>query len=84
MRIGTARDDIEPAFDQRFGQRLGIIDDRLGVLLEGRLQRLAERRGLAGDHVHQRPTLRPRENRRIDLFREIAVIGHDHATPRAA
>ena len=36
VRVGAAGDDVEPLGLQRFGQRLGVLDDVLGVDLERR------------------------------------------------
>ena len=41
-------------------------DDLRGVLLEGRVGRLAERHRLAGDHVLERAALQAREDRLVD------------------
>ena len=46
----------------------------LGVGLNSGLQRLAEGHRLGGDHVHQRPALEPREDRRVDLLADLLVV----------
>ena len=69
---------------QRFGQRLGVFDDVLRVKLEVGPQRLAERHRLGGDDMHQRAALQAREDRRIDLLRQLLVVGEDEAAARAA
>ncbi len=74
MRIGAARDDREPAFDQRLGERLGVRDDRLRIVLELRLQRLAEGHRLGGDDMHQRPALQAGEDGAVDLLADLLVI----------
>ena len=57
---------FRPPASQRFGQRLGVVDDLLGVLLELGLQRFAEADRLAGDDVHQRPALDAGEDAAVD------------------
>ena len=84
MRVGAAGDDVEAADFKRLGQRLGVFDDVLGVSAERRPQRLAEGDRLGGDDVHQRAALHAGEHRRVDLLRELLVVGQDHAAARAA
>lgn len=82
--VGAAGDDVKATRYQRFGQRLGVLDDLGGVILELRLQRLFEGDRLGGDDVHQRATLQAGEDSRIELLRQILVIGEDDAAARAA
>ena len=84
MRVGAAGDDVETARFERFGQRLGVLDDVLGVELERRPQRLAERHRLGGDDMHQRPALQAGEHRRVELLRQLLVVGEDEAAARSA
>ena len=58
--------------------------DALGIDLEVRPQRLAERHRLGGDDVHQRPALQAGEHRGVDLLAEIGVVRQHHAAARAA
>ena len=62
MRVGAAGDERSTTLDQRLAERLGVVDDVLGVELEGGLQRLAEGDRLGGDDVHQRAALKAREH----------------------
>ena len=73
-----------PPAIKRFSKRLGVLDDLRGIVLELRLQRFAERHGLGGDDMHQRAALQAGEDSRIELLRQILVIGEDHAAARAA
>ena len=57
MVVRPARHHLEIAVEHATGQRLGVRDDLLAVVAEGRLQRLAEGHRLGRDHVHQRPAL---------------------------
>ncbi len=83
MRVGTAGHDVEPTVHERRRKRAGVLHDPLGIGLELRLQGLTERDRLGGDDVHQRPTLKPREDGGVDLLPEILVVGEDHAAARA-
>ena len=58
---------------------LAFCDDVLGVELERRAQRLAEGNGLGGDHMHQRAALQAGKDRRVDLLRELLVVGENEA-----
>ena len=84
MVVGAARDQRIAARQDRRGERLGVGDHRMGVVLEFRRQRLGEGDRLGGDHMHQRAALQARKDRRIDLFGEALVVGQDHAAARAA
>ena len=53
---------------QFLGQHLRVGDHLRRVLLEGGLQRLAERDRLRRDDVHQRPALHAGEHGRVDLL----------------
>ena len=74
MVVGAAGDDIETVTAQRFRQRLGVLDDVLGVDLEVRAQRLGEGDGLGGDDVHQRAALQAGEDRRVHLLGDRLVV----------
>ena len=84
MVVGAAGDDVEAGALQRVGERSRVLDDVLRVDLEVRPQRLAEGDRLAGDHMHQRPALQAREDRRVDLLGDVLVVGEDQAAARAA
>ena len=84
MRVGAAGDQVGAALLEAVGERLGVLDHRLGIGLEARLERLAERHRLGGDDVHQRAALEAREDRRVDLLGDRLVIGQHHAAARAA
>ena len=51
----------------------------MGVSLEFGRQRFVKGDRLGGDDVHQRPTLKAGEDRRVDLLGEVLVVGEDHA-----
>ena len=57
------------------GEGLSVLDHRLGVGLEARLERFAERDGLGGDDVHEGAALKAGEDGRIDLLRNGLVVG---------
>ena len=84
MGVGAAGDDIEAAFHQGFGQHHRVGAHGFLVGLELGAQGLAEGHGLGGDDVHQRAALNAGEDGRVDLFRDIRVVGQDHAAARAA
>ena len=84
MGIRAAGDHGEIALDQPGRQRLRIGDDGLAIDLEFRGERFLEGRRLARDLVHQRPALGAREHGRIDLLRQIRIVGQDHAAAAAA
>ena len=79
--VGAAADELQAAGEQRLGQRLGVVDDLLGVRLELGLQRLAEADRLAGDDVHQRPALDAGEHAAVD---RLAVLFLGTGTSRPA
>ena len=68
---------------QRFGQRLGVLDDGVRVVLERGLRRLFQRHGQRGGGVLVRPTLQPREDRAVDGLRVLG-LAQDHAAARTA
>ncbi len=82
--VGAAGDDVEAVGAQRFRKRLSVFDDVLRVDLEVRPQRFRERHRLGGDHMHQRPALQAREDRRIQLLGDDLVVGQDQAAARTA
>ena len=84
MVVGAAGDDVEAAALQRRRKRPRILDDALRIDLEVGPQRLAERDRLRGDDMHQRPALQAGEDRRVDLLRDLLVVGEDQAAARTA
>ena len=81
--IGPARDQAETGLHQLVGQNLGVGDHLGGIRFEVGTQGLAEADRLAGDHVHQRPSLEAGENRRVDLLGSLLGAENDPAS-RAA
>ena len=81
--VGAAADELHAAGQQHVGQRLGVVDDLPGVLLELGLQGLAEADRLAGDDVHQRPALDAGKHRPVDVL-GVCFLAQDHAAARAA
>ncbi len=71
-----------PRLRKPVGQRLGVVGDALGVLLERRLTRLGQRDGLGGHHVGQRAA----EHHRAALVDGAGVLlgGQHQAAARAA
>jgi hypothetical protein len=61
-----------------------FCDDLLLVGLELGLEGLAERDRLREDDVHERPALRPGEERAVGLLEDLLVVGEDQPAPRAA
>ena len=84
MVVGAAGDDVEAGAPSVSASALGVLDDVLRVDLEVGAQRLAEGDRLGGDHMHQRPALQAREDRRVDLLGDVLVVGEDQAAARPA
>jgi hypothetical protein len=61
---------------QLVGECLCVRDNLVGILVERRLECLAEANCLAGDVVHQRATLGAREHGRVNRVC-VLVVGHD-------
>ena len=83
MVVGAAADELDAAGGESRGQRPGVVDDVPAILLELRLERLAEGHSLAGDHMHQRAALRAGKHgtvERLGVFRAT----HGDAAPRTA
>ena len=79
--VGAAADQLQAAGEQRFGQRLGVVDDLLGVRLELGPQRFAEADRLAGDDVHQRAALDAGEHAAVDRL-AVLFLGTGTGRPR--
>ena len=82
MIIRAAGNKIQAFCGKRVCERFRVIDDSLLVFLEFRFQRLAEADRLAGDHVHERATLRARENCGIEFFDKIRIVAEDESASR--
>ncbi len=68
MRVSAAGDEIGTAVDHGLSQHAGIVGHRLGVFLEGGLQRLAEGHGLGGDHMLQWSALQAGEHDELNFL----------------
>ncbi len=68
-----------PACAKVVGEGPGVFDDGGGIAGKGRLQRLAERHRLGGDHMHQRAALQAGEDGGVDPPADLLVLGEDHA-----
>ena len=76
MVVGAAGDDLAAARFAAFRPApWRSSTTACGIDAELGLQRLAERHGLGGDDVHQRAALQAREHRRVDLLRQVRVVG---------
>ena len=83
MVVRAAGDQVEAVLGQRGRQRLGVGDDLVGVVAEGRLRRLVQRDRDAGGGVVVRTTLQAGEDRLVDRGRVLAVA-HEHRAARTA
>ena len=81
--IGAAADEVEAELHELIGERLGIGDDLLGVVLELRRGALREADRLGGDDVLERAALGAGEDGRVD---GLGVLGlaEDEAAARTA
>src|SRR5579883_3166266 len=84
MRIRASRNDGEAALGERRRERPRIGENRARIVLEGRLQRLAEGDRLGGDGVHERPALEAGEDGAVDAGADLRILADDHAAARAA
>ena len=82
--VGATGHDVQTALHQLISQRNSVRANLFLVVFELGAQRLAESDSLGCDHVHQGAALNAREDGRVDLFRDIFVVGQDHATTRTA
>src|SRR5215216_7752238 len=81
--VRSSGDEIQAPSQEPLGQRLAVLDDLAGVLLELGLQRFSQGYGLAGDRVHQRATLHAGEDTAVDLLGELfAAEDHTPAGPQ--
>ena len=79
MVVGAARDEIEAARREPLGERLRVVDDRLGVDLERRARRLVRRDGDGGGGVVVRPALQAGEHGLVDGRGQRLLAHHDAA-----
>ena len=82
--VRAARHEFKALGKELFGKRLGVCDDLFLVGDEGGLQRLAEADGFRRDDVEQGTALDPREDRLVDLLRDLFVVGEDQTAARTA
>src|SRR5207244_4328358 len=64
--VGAARVDLVAPRGYGGGERLGVLDDLAAVILEVRLEALAEAHGLGSDDMHERPALAAGEYGGVD------------------
>src|ERR687890_819927 len=83
MVVRSSGDEIQAPFQEPLGQRLAVLDDLAGVVLELGLQRFPQGDGLAGDRVHQRATLHAGEDAAVDLLGEL-FAAEDHTPSGSA
>ena len=82
MVVGAARHQAQPAIDKARAQGRGVLYHMPDIGLERRLQGLAEGDRLANDDMHERTSLRARENRLVNRTGELVVIREDEAAAR--
>src|SRR3972149_3899802 len=68
MIISASGNQFQPFGDERFGKRMGILNDLLGICLERRRFRFFERDGDRGNGVLVRTTLHAGKNSFVYLF----------------
>ena len=87
MDIGAASENIDASLGavgsgETLSQNAGTSESALLALLELLGTSNLQRHGLAGDSVHQRTTLLPRENSGVQLL-GVLLLGQNHARTRA-
>ena len=82
MCVGTAGEDVEPALDQRVGERVGVRANLLLVVLERLGCGDTEAGRLGGDRVLERPALHPGKDGAVDCLR-VLLATEDEAGTRA-
>ena len=80
MVIGAARDDAIAALLQLSTHGARIDYNLVLVIFELRLQGLEEGDRLSCDHMHQRTTLRAREDQRVEFFGQLVVLARENQT----
>ena len=89
VHVGAAGEHVDArrlrvGCGEALGQDGGAALGALLPVLELRRRRQLERRRLGGDHVHERAALLTGEDVRVDLLREVGVVGQDEARARPA
>ena len=82
MRVGAAGEDVEPAFVQRLGERVGVRADLPLVLAEGVRAGDPEAGRLGRDRVHERTALHPGEDGAVDRLR-VLLLAQDEPGARS-
>ena len=72
MVVGAAGNETESLTRESTRQRTGVLHDLVRIVTEHWRERLAERNGLRGDCVFERPALSSREDSLVDL---LGVLG---------
>jgi hypothetical protein len=72
--VGAAGDDAVTVFGDPGGECFGVNHHLALIIAELRLERFMETDRFGGDDVHKRPALNPRENHRVDCFRECSAV----------
>ena len=80
--VGTAGNQLDTARLQLCSHSLGILDDLACVLLELRLQCLAEANRLGRDNMLERTALGAREYSGVNALCQNCVVGQDQAAAR--
>lgn len=75
--IRAACNDRQATCSKRFGECLSILDNLSGVGSKGGPQRLPQSHCLGADHMHERATLQPGENGRIDCLAKLKIVAED-------
>ena len=79
MRVGAAREQVEPAVEQSSGERVGVRTDLRLVGAERIRGRDLEARRLGGDRVLERASLHSREHRSVERRRVLLPAEHEAA-----
>ena len=80
VRVGSSREQVEPALDQRLAEGVGVRTHLRLVVAEGIGGGDLEARRLRRDRVLERAALHAREDRTVDVLREL-LLAEDE--PRA-
>ena len=84
MVVRAARDKVNAAVCERFGERTGVLDDLGLIVPELRAQGLPHGHRFGRDNVHKRSALSPRKHGPVNFFGNVFVIGQDDSAARAA
>ena len=82
VRVGPAGEHVEPAGEQRLGERVRVRADLLLVVAERLGRAILKHVALRGDHVLERAALHPGEDRAVDGLR-VLLAAEDEAGARA-